>query len=156
MLVKRLEKEKKYGIFIENDDLATMKIKEPKELKKNKLKEIKNKLIADLTVINEEEIESEDNDTLNKYLKEKDNEKKFEEISDVIISLDNNDKEYILEEIKNNFDNPKKENNVYNQFVKILARRKKQFYNERRKKQKETIREIEEAKKTIQVWLSIP
>ena len=147
LVFDQLEKEKKYGIFVENDDISTMMIKKPKELKKNKLKEIKNKLIADLCVINEEEIESEDIDSLNKYLKEKDNEKKFEEISDVIISLDNNDKEYILEEIKNNFDNPKQTDNVYNQFVKILARRKKHFDNERIKKQKETIREIEETKK---------
>ena len=141
-VLEKIEKEKKYGIFIENND-KTVVIKKPIELNKNKLNEIKDKLIEDLTIINEEE--NDCSQVLDKYLKEKENEKKIEEISDVLNSLDNNDKANIIEEIKNNFDNSKK-NNVYNKFIKILARRERQFDNEKRKKQKETIREIEEAK----------
>ena len=116
-----------------------MDLKEEDNININYFPLIKNRI--DVFKVDSNQIEH----MINNEEKNKENEKKIEEISDVLNSLDNNDKANIIEEIKNNFDNSKK-NNVYNKFIKILARKERQFDNEKRKKQKETIREIEEAK----------
>ena len=57
--------------------------------------------------------------------------------------MNDTDKTKALEEIKNNLDIPRK-NNLYNKFMKILIKKERQFENEKRQKQKEAIKEIEE------------
>ena len=145
--LEKLENEKKYGIFIINDEKIDDKtgrilIKKPEELNEDKLNEITNILIEDLTKINEEENNNSDISGIDKYLKEKENEKLLEKIADVLNSLDNYDKFKIVEEIKNKFDKPKM-NNLYNKFIKILTKKERQFDNEKRRKQKMAIKEIE-------------
>ena len=77
----------------------------------------------------------------------------MEEIADVINSLGGEDKNKIIEEIKNNFDIPSKINNIYNKFMKVLAKRERQFDTEKRKKQKEAIEEISDIKKSSNTLL---
>ena len=149
--LEKMENEKKYGIVIlqneeKEDKPGTILMKKPEELNEDKLNEITNILIEDLNKINEEENDNPNIPYIEKYLKDKENEKILEKIAYVIISLDNNDKTQIIEEIKKNFDNPKI-NNLYNKFMKIFSKKERQFDNEKRKKKKEAIKEIEKDKK---------
>ena len=77
----------------------------------------------------------------------------MEEIADVINSLDGEDKNKIIDEIKNNFDVPSKKNNIYNRFMKVLIKRERQFDTEKIKKQKEAIKEISDIKKSSNTLL---
>ena len=143
---KKIEKEKKYGIYIQKNNKlgSSIIMRKPTELNKNKLMQIKKKIIKDFTDISEKENDS--SNIVNKYLIEKENEEIIEQMANVITTLDKNDKSSVLEEIKKHFDNPKY-NNLYNKFEKILTKKETQFDNEKRKKQSETIKEIEEEKK---------
>ena len=147
--LEKLENEKKYGIVIlkneEKEENPTILMKKPEELSEDKLSEITNILIDDLNKINKEENDNTDIPYIDRYLKDKENEKVFENIADVLNSLDNKDKSNILEEIKNNFDKPKK-NKIYNRFKKILAKKERQFDEEKRKIKRDAIKEIENEK----------
>ena len=128
--LETIENEKKYGIFIIEDEEIEDKagrvlIKKPEELNENKLNEITNILIEDLTKINDEENNNSNISEVDKYLKEKENEKILGTIAEVLNSLDNNDKFKIIEEIKNKFDKPKV-NNLYNKFIKIFSKKERQ------------------------------
>ena len=142
IILEKERNEKKYGICLDdNDKNRAMILKKPNELNETKFNEVKNNIMEDLTNINKEK-EKEDND--NSYSIEK--EKKLEEIADVINSLDIDDKTKILEEIKNTF-YKKNENNLYNEFIKILEKREKIFNKEKIERKNETIKEMEDKKK---------
>ena len=147
LILEKEKDEKKYGIFIEeNDKRGTLILKKPKELNENNFNEMKNNFINDLNKIKKE---SEDSNIeiscLELYMKNKIKEKKLEEIADIINSLDDDDKNKIIEEIKKNFDDDK-ENNLYNELMNIIEKREKKYNEEKRVKKKETIKEIEEQK----------
>ena len=142
IILEKERNEKKYGICLDdNDKNRAMILKKPNELNETKFNEVKNNIMEDLTNISKEK-EKEDND--NSYSIEK--EKKLEEIADVINSLDIDDKTKILEEIKNTF-YKKNENNLYNEFIKILEKREKIFNKEKIERKNETIKEMEDKKK---------
>ena len=149
LALEKLENEKKYGIVIlkngQKEENPTLLMKKPEELNEDKLSELTNFIIEDLKKINDEENDNIDIPYLDKYLKEKENEKIFEKMIDVLNSLDVNDKAKIVEEIKNNFDSPKI-NNLYNRFMKILSKKERQFDKEKRKVKKDAINEIENEK----------
>lgn len=154
--LEKIENEKKYGIVILNEKKyksSSVIVRKPNELKEDKLKTISNLLLEDLKKINEEETNDISRNSIEKYHQEKENEKKMEEIADVINSLGGEDKNKIIEEIKNNFDIPSKINNIYNKFMKVLAKRERQFDTEKRKKQKEAIEEISDIKKSSNTLL---
>ena len=129
----------------QKEENPTILMKKPEELSEEKLSEITTILIDDLNKINKEENDNADIPYIDKYLKDKENEKMMEKMADVMNSLDNHDKAIIIEEIKKIFDNSKL-NNLYNKFMKILARKEKQFDNEKRKIQRDTIKVIENEK----------
>ena len=145
--IEKIENEKKYGIYIVSNDekdknSKMILIKKPTELlNEDKLNEIQNVFIENLEKISEEEKNNELSD-VDKYLKEKEDEKKCEEIIDVINSLVLNDKNKIIKNIKNNFDNPKN-NNLFIKFMKMLKKKEKIFDNEKRKRQEQALDEIE-------------
>ena len=154
--LEKIENEKKYGIVILNEKKyksSTVLVRKPNELKEDKLKTISNLLLEDLKKINEEETNDISRNSIEKYHQEKENEKKLEEIADVINSLDGEDKNKIIDEIKNNFDVPSKKNNIYNRFMKVLIKRERQFDTEKIKKQKEAIKEISDIKKSSNTLL---
>ena len=145
--IEKIENEKKYGIYIVSNDekdknSKMILIKKPTELlNEDKLNEIQNVFIENLEKISEEEKNNELSD-VDKYLKEKEDEKKCEEIIDVINSLVLSDKNKIIKNIKNNFDNPKN-NNLFIKFMKMLKKKEKIFDNEKRKRQEQALDEIE-------------
>ena len=154
--LEKIENEKKYGIVILNEKKyksSSVIVRKPNELKEDKLKTISNLLLEDLKKINEEETNDISRNSIEKYHQEKENEKKLEEIADVINSLDGEDKNKIIDEIKNNFDVPSKKNNIYNRFMKVLIKRERQFDTEKIKKQKEAIKEISDIKKSSNTLL---
>ena len=154
--LEKIENEKKYGIVILNEKKyksSSVIVRKPNELKEDKLKTISNLLLQDLKKINEEETNDISRNSIEKYHQEKENEKKLEEIADVINSLDGEDKNKIIDEIKNNFDVPSKKNNIYNRFMKVLIKRERQFDTEKIKKQKEAIKEISDIKKSSNTLL---
>ena len=146
--IEKIENEKKYGIYIVSNDekdknSKMILIKKPAELlNEDKLNEIQNVFIENLEKISEEEKNNELSN-VDKYLKEKDDEKKCEEIIDVINSLVLSDKNKIIKNIKNNFDKPK-DNNLFIKFMKMLKRKEKIFDNEKRKRQEQALDEIED------------
>ena len=142
IILEKERNEKKYGICLDdNDKNRAMILKKPNELNETKFNEVKNNIMEDLKNINKEK---EKEDINNSYSIEK--EKKLEEIADVINSLDIDDKTKILEEIKNTF-YKKNENNLYNEFIKILAKREKIYNKEKIERKNETIKEMEVKKK---------
>ena len=80
--------------------------------------------------------------SIDKYLKDKECEKKMEEIAEVMNSLDDGDKLRISSELKKNFDNGQS-NNIYDKLMKIISKKERQFDNEKRNKLRETIRAME-------------
>ena len=145
--IEKIENEKKYGIYIISNDekdknSKMILIKKPTELlNEDKLNEIQNVFMEDLEKISEEG-KNKDISDIDKYLKEKDNEKKCEEIIDVINTLVFIDKNKIIKNIKNNFDKPE-DNNLFIKFMKLLKKKEKIFDNEKRKRQEHVLEEIE-------------
>ena len=134
VIIEKIKNEKKYGIFIDDKDKrGVIILKNPHELNEDKYNEMKNNFFEDLN-------------ELKKGNENKNNEKKLEEIADVINSLDKDDKIKILAEIKNNYDLPN-ENNLYNKFIKIFEKRKKIYNEQKLQKKKESKKEIEDKKK---------
>ena len=134
VIIEKIKNEKKYGIFIDDKDKrGVIILKNPHELNEDKFNEMKNNFFEDLN-------------ELKKGNENKNNEKKLEEIADVINSLDKDDKIKILAEIKNNYDLPN-ENNLYNKFIKIFEKRKKIYNEQKLQKKKESKKEIEDKKK---------
>jgi hypothetical protein len=145
LVLEKIINEKKYGIVVlpnekvdQNKSLILMR--RPTELNEIKLKGIIDIFIEDLVKLSEE-----DNviSSIDKYKKVKENEAKVEEIAKVINSLNNTDKVKALGEIKNIFSEPKKIG-FYNKFMKTLEKIEREFDKEKREKQKEAIKEIEE------------
>ena len=112
----------------------------PKELKENEFNHMLSIFIEDLTKMKEEN----DNtlSSIDKYLKEKECEKKMEEIAKAINSLDVGDKERMSSELKKSFYNGKS-NNIYEKLMKIINKTERQLDNEKRKKLRETINALE-------------
>jgi hypothetical protein len=98
--------------------------------------------IEDLKKMKEENENENTLSSIDKYLKEKECEKKMEEIAEVMNSLDDGDKLRISCELKKNFDNGKS-NNIYDKLMKIISKKERQFDNEKRNKLRETIRAME-------------
>ena len=147
-ILDKLVNEKKYGIVVlpngEEVDKNNPIIKRiPTELNEDKFQNLLYIFIDDLKKINEEENNYDDISPINKYKKEKENETKIEEIAVVINSLNTNDKNKALEEIKKCFDIPKK-NSFYNKFMKIYLKKERQFQDEVKKKLEEAKKEIKE------------
>jgi hypothetical protein len=139
IILEKVKNEKKFGICLDDKDKNRVILKKPNELNEEKFNEAKNNIVEDLKNISKE---INNNDSC--FLNEK--EKKLEEIADVINSLDIDDKEKILEEIKNNL-YKENMNNLYNEFMKMLDLREKIFNKEKRERKNETIKEMEEKKK---------
>ena len=106
---------------------------------------MKNNIIDDLKTLNEQGEKDNDISYIDLYKRQKEKEKKLEEISDLINSLYIDDKLKILEEIRKNFDIPKN-NDLYNEFLEIFEKKERRFNEEKREKKKETYKEIEEKK----------
>lgn len=144
LVLQKIINEKKYGIVVlpnekEDDSKNLILMRRPTELNEIKLKGIIDIFIEDLVKLSEE-----DNviSSIDKYKKVKENESKVEEIARVINSLNSADKVKALGEIKKIFE-PKKIG-FYNKFMKTLEKIEREFDKEKREKQKEAIKEIEE------------
>ena len=136
MVKEKIKDENKYGIVIlpnekKEDKSKTLIMNKPKELKENEFNHMLSIFIEDLTKMKEEN----DNtlSSIDKYLKEKECEKKMEEIAKAINSLDVGDKERMSSELKKSFYNGKS-NNIYEKLMKIISKTERQIDNEKRKK----------------------
>ena len=145
MVKEKIKDENKYGIVIlpnekKEDKSKTLIMNKPKELKENEFNHMLSIFIEDLTKMKEEN----DNtlSSIDKYLKEKECEKKMEEIAKAINSLDVGDKERMSSELKKSFYNGKS-NNIYEKLMKIISKTERQLDNEKRKKLRETINALE-------------
>ncbi len=146
MALQKIEDENKYGIAIlpndkKEDKQGTLVMSKPTELKQDEFNQMLSIFIEDLKKLNEEEIDLHAS-SIDKYLKDKECEKKLEEIANVINTLDDNDKTKISEELKKSFDNGKS-NNIYYKLMKMISKKERQFDNEKRKKLKEVIKDLE-------------
>ena len=146
IIIEKEKNEKKYGIFVDyKDKKGTLLLKKPNELKIENFNAMKNNIIDDLKTLNEQGEKDNDISYIDLYKRQKEKEKKLEEISDLINSLYIDDKLKILEEIRKNFDIPKN-NDLYNEFLEIFEKKERRFNEEKREKKKETYKEIEEKK----------
>ena len=146
MALQKIKDENKYGIVIlpndkKEDKQGTLVMSKPTELREDEFNQMISIFIEDLKKLNEEEIDLRSS-SIDRYLKDKECEKKLEEIANVINTLDDNDKTKISEELKKSFDNGKS-NNIYYRLMKMISKKERQFDNEKRKKLKEVIKDLE-------------